>query len=84
MGLTLLGFDKKGKEIRFVSLNFLGLGSLSINLSVASIAAANSMPIILSDANKIPDNVMSYIESVKKNVSQTYVLGGTDQEQLFA
>lgn len=46
-------------------------------LSVASIAAAKGMPIILSDVNKIPDSVMSYIDSVKGNVAQTYVLGGT-------
>lgn len=46
-------------------------------LSVASIAAAKGMPILLSDVNKIPDIVKAYIDEVKNNVSQTYILGGT-------
>lgn len=46
-------------------------------LSVASVAAAKGMPILLSDVNKIPDIVMAYIDTVKDGVVKTYVLGGT-------
>ncbi|AHF08047.1 cell wall-binding repeat-containing protein [Desulfitobacterium metallireducens] len=46
-------------------------------LSIASIAAGKGMPILLSDINNVPNNVMAYIDSVKENVDQTYVLGGT-------
>lgn len=46
-------------------------------LSIASIAAAQGMPILLSNLDKLPDNVAAYVDSVKSNVQQTYVIGGT-------
>lgn len=45
-------------------------------LSVAAIAASKGMPILLSNPEGIPDQVKSYISSVKGNITQTYVLGG--------
>lgn len=44
-------------------------------LSVASIAAAKGMPILLTDAQSLNANVKTYIDSIK--ISKTFVLGGT-------
>lgn len=44
-------------------------------LSVASIAAAKGIPILLTDAQSLNANVKTYIDSLK--VAKTYVLGGT-------
>lgn len=46
-------------------------------LSIAPMAAALGMPILLSGPDKLPDNVAAYLDSVKANVQQTYVIGGT-------
>jgi putative cell wall-binding protein len=46
-------------------------------LSVASIAAAKGVPILLSDVQSMPSSVSDYVNSVKAQVSKTYVLGGT-------
>lgn len=45
-------------------------------LSIAPIAAALGMPILLSNPEKLPDNVAAYLDSVKSNVQQTYIIGG--------
>jgi putative cell wall-binding protein len=46
-------------------------------LSIASIAAAQGMPILLSNQDKLPDSEAAYLGSVKSDVQQTYVIGGT-------
>lgn len=46
-------------------------------LSIAAIAAAQTMPILLSNPDKLPDDVAAYINQVKSNVAQTYLVGGT-------
>lgn len=46
-------------------------------LSIASIAASQGMPILLSNPDKLPDNVAAYLDSVQSSVQQTYVIGGT-------
>lgn len=46
-------------------------------LSVASIAAAKGMPILLTDAQSINSSVNTYVDSIKTKVAKTYVLGGT-------
>lgn len=43
-------------------------------LSIASIAAANGMPILLSEVNSIPTKVVDYLKTV--DVQKSYVLGG--------
>lgn len=45
-------------------------------LSIATIAAIEGMPILLTDKDSIPTDTMTYINN-NKNVSQTYVVGGT-------
>lgn len=44
-------------------------------LSIASIAASNGMPILLTDCNKLPDSIKNYLRNT--NISETYVVGGT-------
>ena len=46
-------------------------------LSIAPIAAAMEMPILLTGKDKLPDNVASYLDNVKADVQETYVVGGT-------
>lgn len=45
-------------------------------LSVASIAAAKNMPILLADKNGLPEVEAEYLEGIKDQVNETYVLGG--------
>lgn len=45
-------------------------------LSVASIAAAKNMPILLADENGLPKDEADYLASIKDQVTETYVLGG--------
>jgi len=47
-------------------------------LSVASIAAAKGMPILLTEVDKLPENVKTYLNSISKDLQNSYVLGGTD------
>lgn len=44
-------------------------------LSIGSIAAAKGIPILLSAPNYIPESVAQYLNSIRNNISQTYVLG---------
>jgi len=46
-------------------------------LSVASIAGAQGMPIILTEKNTLPNNVKIYLDSVKANITESYIIGGT-------
>lgn len=46
-------------------------------LSVASIAAGKGMPILLTDAGELPENVKNYLNSVHADIQNSYVLGGT-------
>jgi putative cell wall-binding protein len=46
-------------------------------LSIASIAAAKGMPILLSDVKDLPANVKAYVDSVRDKISCSYVLGGS-------
>lgn len=45
-------------------------------LSVASIAAAQRMPILLSDRDNLPDKTASYLKSIEGNVIKSFVIGG--------
>jgi len=45
-------------------------------LSVASIAGAQGMPIILTQKDKLPDSVETYLNSVKANITESYIIGG--------
>ncbi|HHY28151.1 MAG TPA: cell wall-binding repeat-containing protein [Desulfitobacterium dehalogenans] len=45
-------------------------------LSVASIAAAKNMPILLADQNGLPEVEAEYLDEIKDQVKETYVLGG--------
>lgn len=45
-------------------------------LSVASIAAAKNMPILLADSDGLPKVEADYLASIEDQVKQTYVLGG--------
>lgn len=45
-------------------------------LSVASIAASNKIPILLSDVNQMPQSIADYVASVQDKITKTYVLGG--------
>lgn len=46
-------------------------------LSIAAIAASQAMPILLSYPDKLPDNVAAYLDNIKSNIQQTYIVGGT-------
>ncbi|CAA7603169.1 Putative cell wall binding repeat 2 [Acididesulfobacillus acetoxydans] len=46
-------------------------------LSVAPIAAAQGMPILLTDVNSLPAATASYLDSLKPSLKSTYVIGGT-------
>ena len=46
-------------------------------LSVSSIAGAQGMPIILTTKDGLPVNVKSYLDSVKANINESYIIGGT-------
>lgn len=45
-------------------------------LSVASIAAAKNMPILLADQDGLPEIEAAYLDEIKDQVKATYVLGG--------
>ena len=45
-------------------------------LSVASIAAAKNMPILLADQDGLPEVEAAYLDEIKDQVEATYVLGG--------
>lgn len=53
-------------------------------LSVASIAAAEGIPILLTNPDSIPDDVTRYISTIQGQIDQTYVLGleGAISEQV--
>lgn len=45
-------------------------------LSVASIAASKNMPILLADGDTIPTVEATYLDGIKDQVKESYVLGG--------
>lgn len=45
-------------------------------LSVASIAAAKNMPILLADKDQLPEVEADYLAEIEENITETYVLGG--------
>lgn len=45
-------------------------------LSVASIAAAKGMPILLANLHELPGSVKGYIDSIQSNLIESYVIGG--------
>ncbi|NLI91886.1 MAG: cell wall-binding repeat-containing protein [Peptococcaceae bacterium] len=46
-------------------------------LSIASVAAAKGMPILLARTNNIPDVELTYLDENKDNLTHSYVIGGT-------
>ncbi|MHB1405163.1 MAG: cell wall-binding repeat-containing protein [Desulfitobacteriaceae bacterium] len=46
-------------------------------LSVASIAAAKGMPILLTNLSNLPPSVKTYLEGLKADVTNSYIIGGT-------
>ena len=46
-------------------------------LSVASIAGAQGMPIILTPKDALPASVITYLDSVKANITECDIIGGT-------
>jgi putative cell wall-binding protein len=45
-------------------------------LSVASLAAYQGIPILLSDVDKLPSELVSYLSPLTSQIEKTYVLGG--------
>ncbi|MFA6809188.1 MAG: cell wall-binding repeat-containing protein, partial [Eubacteriales bacterium] len=45
-------------------------------LSVASIAANKESPILLVSKSSLPANVSTYLDTIKEDISNTYVIGG--------
>jgi putative cell wall-binding protein len=45
-------------------------------LSVAALAAYQGIPILLSDVDKLPTEVVSYLSPLTSSIEQSYVLGG--------
>ncbi|MDQ7093775.1 cell wall-binding repeat-containing protein [Desulfosporosinus sp. PR] len=46
-------------------------------LSISSIAGAQGIPILYSGVESLPNSVNDYLNSVKGNLSKTYIIGGT-------
>ncbi|KLU66136.1 N-acetylmuramoyl-L-alanine amidase LytC precursor [Desulfosporosinus acididurans] len=46
-------------------------------LSIASIAAAQGIPILTTTQSQLPDSVKTYLDSIKTNVTESDVIGGT-------
>ncbi|WP_407313148.1 cell wall-binding repeat-containing protein [Desulfosporosinus sp. SB140] len=46
-------------------------------LSISSIAGAQSIPILYSGVESLPNSVSDYLNSIKGNLSKTYIIGGT-------
>lgn len=46
-------------------------------LSIAPIAAAEGIPILTTTRDQLPASVRTYLESIKANVTDSYVVGGT-------
>lgn len=44
--------------------------------SMASVAAAKGMPILLTDKNTLPTGVKTYLDEIKGKLTRTYVIGG--------
>lgn len=47
-------------------------------LAISSVAAAKQMPILLSDKDALPSEVADYLNGMKNEISQTYIIGGTE------
>lgn len=45
-------------------------------LSMASIAAAKGIPILLTDTDTLPASVSAYLNEIKGSLSQSYIIGG--------
>lgn len=45
-------------------------------LSIAPIAGKESMPILLTEKDKLPDKVKEYLNGIKDSVQESYVVGG--------
>ncbi len=45
-------------------------------LSMAAIAAAKGMPILLADGDKLPASVNDYLDEIKGSLTQSYIIGG--------
>lgn len=52
-------------------------GGFADALSVAPIAAAKGMPILLTAKENLSDSIGNYIESEKSNIKNAYIIGGT-------
>lgn len=46
-------------------------------LSISSIAATQEMPILATSMNQLPATVKAYLDTIKANVTDSYVIGGT-------
>lgn len=65
------------KEIKNVTGVFVTTAHNNADaLSIASIAASKGMPILLSDAAKLPEVETAYLEEIKANLTKSYVIGG--------
>lgn len=45
-------------------------------ISVAPIAAAENMPILLTEKDNLPEEVQEYLNDNKQNITETYIVGG--------
>lgn len=45
-------------------------------LSIAPVAGKESMPILLTEKDKLPDKVKEYLDGVKDSIEESYVVGG--------
>lgn len=88
-GLNITVKDELGGQDRFETATKIAKQLKDVNgimvttaytyadaLSVASIAAAKNMPILLSDPNGLPKVEADYLASIEDQVKETYVLGG--------
>lgn len=46
-------------------------------LSVASIAGASKQPLLLTQKGKLPKVVQNYVDSIKANITDSFIIGGT-------
>lgn len=45
-------------------------------LSISSIAAAQGIPILLTEPNRLPQSTLNYLNSIKSELVESYIIGG--------
>jgi len=75
---TSLNIAKEMESLGVKVANVVVAGGAGADaLSIAPIAGAEGMPILYSGRDSLSNDVLTYLEGIKANLTKTYVVGGT-------